>query len=97
MKCLQHYKQELHIPETNHRARTATGDHNKREKFEKKIELLRQRLVIWQNILNSLNVQYDIAHFILLQQKAQLASRIQLELISGGNIRFEEGTVNDVW
>ncbi|CAF3540202.1 unnamed protein product [Adineta steineri] len=97
MKCLQHYKQELHVPETNHRARTATGDHNKREKFEKKIELLRQRLVIWQNILNSLNVQYDIAHFILLQQKAQLASRIQLELISGGNIRFEEGTVNDVW
>ncbi|CAF4606449.1 unnamed protein product, partial [Rotaria magnacalcarata] len=35
--------------------------------------------------------------FILLQQKAQLASRIQLELISGGNIRFEEGNVNDVW
>ncbi|CAF3614430.1 unnamed protein product, partial [Rotaria sp. Silwood2] len=34
---------------------------------------------------------------ILLQQKAQLASRIQLELSSGGNIRFEAGDVNDVW
>ncbi len=44
-----------------------------------------------------LAAQYETAHFILLQQKAQLASRIQLELISGGNIRFEEGTVNDVW
>ncbi len=45
----------------------------------------------------SLAAQYETAHFILIQQKAQLASRIQLELISGGNIRFEEGTVNDVW
>ena len=46
---------------------------------------------------SSLAGQYETAQFILLQQKAQLASRIQLELISGGNIRFEEGTVNDVW
>jgi len=84
-----------------------------RDRIEKQIELLRQRLIVWQNILNlyeystQLNVfsnisfslagQYETAHFILLQQKAQLASRIQLELISGGNIRFEEGTVNDVW
>jgi hypothetical protein len=48
-------------------------------------------------LLFSLAAQYETAQFILLQQKAQLASRIQLELISGGNIRFEEGTVNDVW
>ena len=46
---------------------------------------------------SSLAGQYETAQFILLQQKAQLASRIQLELISGGNIRFEEGTINDVW
>jgi len=48
-------------------------------------------------ISSSLANQYETAHYILLQQKAQLASRIQLELISGGNIRFEEGNVNDVW
>ncbi|UJR26994.1 hypothetical protein I4U23_008301 [Adineta vaga] len=95
MRSLQQLKQELHLPEKHQRTR-AGGD-NKREKLEKQIELFRQRLVIWQNILNNLAAQYETAHFILLQQKAQLASRIQLELISGGNIRFEEGTVNDVW
>jgi hypothetical protein len=69
MKCLQRLKQELTLPDTNSRTRTAVGDvslsfiqkqaylsnllqHNERERFEKQIELLRQRLAVWQNILN---------------------------------------------
>ncbi|CAF0783988.1 unnamed protein product [Adineta ricciae] len=95
IRSLQQLKQELHLPEKYQRIRT--GGDNKKEKIEKQIDILRQRVVAWQNILNTLTAQYETAHFILLQQKAQLASRIQLELISGGNIRFEEGTVNDVW
>ncbi|CAF4500446.1 unnamed protein product, partial [Rotaria sp. Silwood2] len=96
-KYLQRLKQELHLPERNSQTRSAAGDHNERERSEKQIEILRQRLTVWQNILNNFAAQYETAHMILLQQKAQLASRIQLELISGGNIRFEEGDVNDVW
>ncbi|CAF3373605.1 unnamed protein product [Rotaria socialis] len=96
-KCVQRLKQELKLPETNYQTRAAAGDHNEHERFEKQIEIMRHRLVVWENILNNLASQYETANFILLQQKAQLASRIQLELISGGNIRFEEGNVNDVW
>jgi hypothetical protein len=47
--------------------------------------------------LSSLAFQYETAQAILLEQKSQLASRVQLELISGGNIRFEEGTSDDIW
>ncbi|CAF3420460.1 unnamed protein product [Rotaria sp. Silwood1] len=96
-KCLQRLKQELNLPDRNFHTRSAASDYNERERFEKQIEILRQRLIVWQNILNNLAAQYEAAHSSLLQQKAQLASRIQLELISGGNIRFEEGNVNDVW
>lgn len=49
--------------------------------------------VFFSSLLN----QFETAQTALTQQKSQQLSRIQLELISGGNIRFEEGSVNDIW
>ncbi|CAF0756740.1 unnamed protein product [Didymodactylos carnosus] len=97
-KYVQALRQELSFLLCQPDSGNQNDQHVLNDAYDKKIATIQQRLVFWHNVLNHLSMQNETAVNILNYQKEQLAFRIQLELISGGNIRFEEGNiVNDIW
>ncbi|XP_062851756.1 leucine-rich repeat-containing protein 9 isoform X2 [Trichomycterus rosablanca] len=72
-------------------------DPGNKKKLEKKVELIRERIKIWERRIEQLEVWFQQEIAMATARREQMIHFLLMELETVGNIRFEEGSTNDAW
>ncbi|XP_025105112.1 leucine-rich repeat-containing protein 9-like isoform X2 [Pomacea canaliculata] len=74
-----------------------TGDRSMSRAFQTKLTLLNERKAHWERKCSEVEEVFKEAKQRLQQKADTIINRLEIELETGGNVRFEEGTPEDLW
>lgn len=75
----------------------AAGDSSSVHSLQFKLDSLRKRKVRWEHTCNEMEQFHREAKHRFQQAADTLINRLVVELETGGNVRFEEGSSTDLW